>query len=79
MLSEFKKRIAQAGGANSKAKLNFTGMNLHDKQVNAFFSPIGVHEIKVLTLVYVFLCNASAHSSGGRIGIHSGAGQTRAK
>ena len=35
MLSEFKKRIAQASGANSKAKLNLANMNLHDKQVRA--------------------------------------------
>jgi len=32
-MSEFKKRISQAGSSHSKAKLNLTSMELNDRQV----------------------------------------------
>lgn len=37
MLSEFKKRISQAGSSHSKAKLNLTSMDLNDRQVSRNF------------------------------------------
>jgi len=33
VMSEFKKRISQAGSSHSKAKLNLTSMELNDRQV----------------------------------------------